>query len=372
MKYQAPRLKPLILLALAATFIVVFSCSNERDGFFARLFRGGVGTAGGIPVSVESVTSREQRENVAVPASVELSESADVTVPDDVTLERFLVNEGDAVRQGDVLARISEDEINLKLVRLRTDLREAQVKLEKNSYLFRNRDRLLEEDRIDRDQYDRLESDITANEAEVEKLRDDIANVERRMGEAQIVSPISGVVIRRHIANGETAQAGKPVLTVARIDPALISFRLDAEQAPLLKPGAIVKVALPAPGAAPLQASVTAVDAQIDPADRTFGVRAAAANPQGLLKAGMKVTAEFPGLSSTRTFVIPEEALIRDARGFFVFTVIQGKAHKVQVIPSQGRGDRMEIARGLTDEDVVVVRGQDKLTEGARVDIWGR
>lgn len=372
MKYQAPRLKPLISLALAAAFIVVFSCSNERDGFFARLFRGGEGAGGAIPVSVESVTAREQRENVSVPASVELSESADVTVPDDVTLERFLVGEGDAVKQGDVLARISEDEINLKLVRLRTDLREAQVKLEKNTYLHRNRDRLLEEERIDREQYDQLEADIAANEAEVEKLRDDIANIERRMGEAQIVSPMAGVVIKRHIANGETAHAGKPLLTVARIDPALITFRLDAEQAPLLKPGALVRVALPAPGATPLQASVTAVDAQLDPADRTFGVRAAAANPQGLLKAGMKVNVEFPGANSTRAFVIPEEALIREARGFFVYTVVQGKAHKVQVIPNQGRGDRMEVARGLTDEDVVVVRGQEKLSEGARVDIWGR
>ncbi|MFA5812566.1 MAG: efflux RND transporter periplasmic adaptor subunit, partial [bacterium] len=178
------------------------------------------------------------------------------------------------------------------------------------------------------------------------------------------------IVSRR--ASPTVAQAGMPLMSVTRIDPAVATFRLKPEEAATLKQGAAVRVIMPASGGEPIDAKVSSVDAQADPVDKTVAAHAQVPNAQGFFKPGMRVEVEFDGPKMQRTYVIPRDALIRDQRDYFVYTVSQGAAHKVQVIPVRTSGEQVEISRGIKDEDMVVVRGQDKLAEGTVVDIWGK
>ena len=116
--------------------------------------------------------------------------------------------------------------------------------------------------------------------------------------------------------------------------------------------------------------SVTAVDTKIDPEVGTFTASASIPNPDGIYKAGMRAQIEFENPVRRQVFVVPDVALIKEGRSFFVYTVKDGVAHRVQVIPEQTRGRYVEIMRGLKEDDMVVVRGQDKIKEGTKVDIW--
>ena len=362
-------MKSAILIALAAITIVVFSCSNERGGFLSKLLRGG---STGVPVTVETVAGEEKAAISQIPASVTASDKVDISLPEDAVIESFSAAEGEAVSQGDVIAKISEEEFAVKAARLRADLREIRNKYEKDTYILRNRDRLLDEGRIDEEQYDAIEKEVSDDEDEIERIQADLTRMEGNVGEPGITSPISGVLAKRYVSAGSMVAAGTPIATVKKMDPAMLEFRVTQDIAGQIRPDTRVQVIFPTLGDRREQANVTSIDTKLDPADNRLLVRASLPNTANLYKEGMAATVEIRADATRRIYLIPESALIREPRGYFVYTVVSGKAHRVQVIPEDTRGTLIEIARGLKDDDMVVVSGQDKIEEGTAVDIWGK
>jgi len=358
-----------IFIAIAAVVIVAFSCSNEEDGFISKMLKGG-GAA--VPVTVESVAVRDRAQKFTASGEIEPAESAEVTAPDEVIVDSFTVEEGDRVDSGDIVARLSEDEMNLRVVRLRADLREVQSKLEKDSYLLRNRDRLLDEERIDQERYDRLESDVEKDESEIERLNQDIGRIEDALGDSSLRSPIAGVVTKRNVSAGAVVEAGNSVLTVSKVDPATVKFTLSSDKSSLVRVGTPVRITFPALRGRRVDGSVAAVDTKVDAETGSFTASASISNPDGIYKSGMRADVEVENPVKQQVFIVPDTAIIKEGRSFFVFTVKDGVAHKVQIIPSQTRGRFVEVIRGLKEADLVVVAGQDKIAEGTRVDIWGR
>ena len=353
-------------IIIGAAILVIFSCSNEGDGFLAGLLKGG---GGGVPVTVESVLVEERQKDLTISASVEPGESIEVSLPDEVVVERVLVTEGQAVSAGAELVRLSEADLSAKLGRMRTEAREAQANFERDSYFSKNKDRLLAEGRIDQTQYDNIDGEVEKEEAGLEKIRQDLAKMEERAASPSVTSPIAGVVAKVNTAPGLATPAGRPIVTIAKSDQLSISFRLPANYASVARAGQTVKVRFAESGET-ADARITSVGTEIDPGDNTFQVKASVASPAARFKPGTRVEAQVPTSERQRIFIVPEEALMRERGAVFVFTVDKKVARKVQVLPSDTKGNRVEIARGLKEDDIVVVRGQDKISDGTAVDIW--
>lgn len=361
-------MKTIIGIIIGIGILVAFSCSNEGDGFLARILKG---SPGGVPVAVESVVAEERQRQFAIPATIEPAESVEVTLPEDAVIERVLVAEGQAVASGAELVRLSEADVTSKLATLRTDLRDAQARLDRDTYFAQNKDRLLAEGRIDQTTYDNIDEETEKDEADLEKIRQDVSKLEERQASPVVTSPIAGVVQRIYAAPGLVAQGGKSIATIGKAETMTITFRLPAAYAAVARAGQTVKVTFPDLGES-ASARILSIGTEIDPGDNGFAVRASLANPGGRLKAGMRAQVEVPMAEKQRVHIIPEEALIRERGAVFVYTVDKKIARKVQVIPSETVGTKVEIARGLKDDDIVVVRGQERLSEGTAVDFGKR
>lgn len=362
-------LKTWILILSGFSLVVAYSCSNEGGGFLAKLLKGG-GSA--VPVTVESVVVEERNQLIRVPVVLEAAEAVDVTLPEDVTIDRSAVAEGDTVNAGATLFRISEQEITTRLGRLRSELRDAQNNLDKSSYLLRNRDRLLEEGRMDKAQYDSLELEMQRAETGVEKVKAELAKTEEKVGSNVVTAPSAGVVAKLYGTTGTTISAGKPLATITRMDVVNAVFKLLSGNANYVKQGQTINIRLTDASQDNLSANIVSIGTEINPQDDTFTVKATLMNGGLKFKLGMRGEALLTGPEKQRVYIVPEEAIIRDRRAYFVYTIIKGVAHRVQVIPSQTIGNKVEIVRGIKDDDLVVVKGQDKLVEGTHVDIWGK
>lgn len=360
-------MKAAIFIIIGCIVLVAFSCSNEGDGFLSRLLKG---KGNAVPVMVESVTASDKSVGITAPAKVEPVESTDVSFPSDITVEKIFVAEGSAVSAGDALFSISEQDLSSQLARKRTDLKEAKSNLDKNNYFLKNRDRLFEEGRIDKNQYDNLESEVRASEAAFEKIQQEITKAEDLSRNNIVQSPTGGIVSKIYTPPGNTQIAGKTVMAISRPDPITISFKLLSQNAAAVKPGMIIKVRFLDLNGETTSARVTSVGTELDQTTGTFPVRAILSNPTGRYKSGMQAEASFTSSESQRVFLISENALIHERMAYFVYTVSDGKARKVQVIPNETSGSKVEIIRGLAEGDIVVVKGSDKLTDGTVVDIW--
>lgn len=355
-------------IALIGT-VLIAGCSSGGDGILDRFLKGSSGT---VPVTVENVIVTEKTYEIKVPATLAPASETTVSLPEEVTIRRTIAAKGDRVAEGDALFQIAETKTSSLLEKYRTDLRDAKAEVEKNSYLMRNRDRLLDEGKIDQDMYDKLDVEYEAGEAKVEKLQAEVTRLKDQTGDLSIASPTDGVVSNMFASVGMTIPAGKPLATITKTDSMTAIFELASYEAPAVRPGMPVMVRFPDLGGEAIKGAISNIDSSLDPANQTFRVFASIPNTKGFLKVGMTAEVQFMSNQKQRFYLIPTAALIKDKRRNFVFTVLDGAAHKVEVVTKEKQGNYIEIAKGLRENDLVVVKGNDKLIEGAMVDIWGR
>jgi len=371
------RLSVLVVITILAATTLQFGCfSSDSDderggvsGFLSKAFKKG---GSGVPVVVQRVREREVTQKMTMPAILTSSDRVEVRLPNESRIERFFINVGESVRRGTPLFQISKEEFNIQLAQLRAEQKELQANVEKNTYFLRNRDRLLEEGRITTEQYDSLEGEVEKSESDLEEVNAKLTTLEAQTDQTTVDSPIAGVVQSKLESAGGVAAANTPIVTIVRNDPMIVSFRMAGYEANAVKPGISLEVRLTDIPGERFRAQITSIGAELDPDSNTFPVKATISNPQGILKAGMNAFVELEGSRVQRYYVVPTEAVITDRRRNYVFTVDKGVAHRVRVIPREIRGNIAEIVDGLSDGDMVVVKGQDKLSEGTVVDIWRR
>lgn len=357
------------LTLIVAGMLFLVSCTQGQRSWLSGFFKE---RGSAIPVAVENVVVRERSVSIVVPATLGPSDKTEVILSNEAHIERVFVNNGSKVKEGDVLCRLSAEEYNLRLASLRAELRELQSNLEKNAYFLRNRDRLLEEGRINQDQYDNLESEVDENESRIEKVRAQIVELETRTGEVNVASPMTGIVQARMVSPGIVVPAGRPLFNIVKVNPIAVEFTLAPYEAKSVKVGMPVTIKFRDLPGEKVTANISFVGTKIDPETSRFNVRIILPNPNGVYKTGMVAQVEFESAEKQKYFSISEGAVIKDKRRHYVFTVYMGKAHRVPVRIRQIRGGKAEVIEGLMEGDIVVVRGNEELEEGTVVDIWGR
>jgi len=196
----------------------------------------------------------------------------------DGILGEMLVERGDVVKKGQILARlVSEAErAHLDLLKARAEF--AARKVERNEELYLRQ-------MISPHEKDELET-------EAHLLRLELREAEERLALRTIRSPIDGVVVERMSSPGEFVSEA-PILHLAQIDPLRIEATIPVELYGKLSVGMTGKVQWEAPGISSRSATVAVVDPVVDAASGTIGVRLELRNPGNRLPAGVKCWVEF-------------------------------------------------------------------------------
>jgi RND family efflux transporter MFP subunit len=207
-------------------------------------------------------------------------------------------------------------------------------------------------------------------------------------------TPIGGVVTATYVSPGDYADAGQIVATVASFDRIRVSLDVSGTERALIEVGQPVRIrtrsAAPggrsgAPGSmaadtAPTPASgnevtltgeVTKATLSADSNSRLFSIEIVVVNEGRLLKPGMLVSPEILVGSSSTLPVVPPVALFQRNGDQLVYVVTASgdsmTAGLRTVIPDITNGRLSAIARGIAPGDRIVVTGQNKLEDGARV-----
>ena len=158
------------------------------------------------------------------------------------TLERAAVEEKQRVRTGDVLAEVRADEERAALAEAKARLAEAEADLRLADVEIARARQLLEGKVGTRQAVDRAERDRDAAAARRETARAESERLAARIGKSRIVSPLSGVVLGKHVSTGETVDRGAPIATVADLDRLRVEAEVDEADTGRIRLGAPVVV----------------------------------------------------------------------------------------------------------------------------------
>jgi membrane fusion protein, multidrug efflux system len=332
-----------------------------------------VGCGGGTP---DAPAATEPKETPAVPVEVVGLERGDVvalyagtasleTERDALVVAKvggqvveILVEEGDRVKQGQVLARLDGDRLRLEMERALANLSKLEQEYNRSMQLF-------ERGLVSSGAFEDLKFELDA-------LRAIYRLAQLEHGYTQIRAPISGVVSQRHIRLGNTISVNEPAFQVTELDPLIAYIHIPEREFRRLEPGQSAELNLDAIPGQRFRSQVKRISPIVDPATGTFKVTMEVPDQGGRLKPGM--FGRFSIVWDTRrdVLLVPRVAIVDDDVSDSVFVVTDGKAERRAVRTGYTRGAQVEIVDGLNGDEEIVVIGQAGLRDGARVDVVRR
>jgi len=308
-----------------------------------------------IPVEIGKPTRGDIVAVYSGTAPIEAFAEADVIAKVAGEVREILVEEGDDVEQGQVLARLDGDRLRLELDQSQANLRKLQRDFERNVDLK-------EKGLISTGDFDKIRYDLEALQASY-----NLAKLE--LDYTQIRAPISGVISDRFVRLGETVSANEIAFRVTSFDPLVAYLHVPEREYRNIAEDQIVGIDIDALQGQRIIASVTRVSPVVDPQTGTFKITIEINDEERRIKPGMFGRISIVYDQHVNVLQVPRSAILEDSGETNVFVIEDGKAIRRKVETGYSNGGMIEIAEGLADNDKVVTVGQSGLKDDAVVTI---
>jgi membrane fusion protein (multidrug efflux system) len=347
-----PLSAPACALALALAFVC--ACGGQDPA-------GGAGGPGGPdghgprPPAVEVVTISPEsfRQRAALLGELRAVESVVVKSEIAGVIEEIGFVEGEPVAKGSVLFQLRDDE---EVARLN----EAEAQ------------RALAEDEFGRTR--RLASQNVAAEIQLERDRAELAvaraREERYRAEferTRILAPFDGRVGARMVSPGARVTPEDPLVRIDAMDPMELVFTIPEAALPLARMGAEFELEVASYPGRKFPGAISFVAPTVESANRRILIKGRVPNPEHVLLPGMFATVDAE-LGEREAFLVPEEAIVTDPQGFFVWRIgADDGAERVPVEVGSRQGPRVEVKAAFEPGDRIVTAGTHKVREGEKV-----
>lgn len=191
---------------------------------------------------------------------------------------------------------------------------------------------------------------------------------EAQLAKTRIQAPFAGVLGLRNVSVGDFVKDGAELVVLEDVGSMKVDLRLPERFLGQLRRGQAISVSVDAFPGRTFDATLDALDAQVDANGRSLLARGRLANPDGALRSGMFAKARIVLREKPEALVVPEEAILPVGSVAFVYKVDAGKAMRTEVKTGLRTAGKVEVLSGLQAGDVVVTAGHQKLTrDGAEV-----
>ncbi|OLF36987.1 efflux transporter periplasmic adaptor subunit [Psychrobacter sp. C 20.9] len=289
-----------------------------------------------------------------------------------VAIERVLVEEGDRVRAGQVLAMFDTDAMEQQVLQAEADVAEAEATLANASADAARVLPLIDIDAISKQEADRYRTSEVRARAALQASKARLSNQRLTLDNATVVAPVSGIISEKMIEVGQVA-GGDPLFTI--IKDGILEWRaeLDPKLIGDINIGTPVRVALPGDDSVMGQVNRIAPTADNN---RQITIYASLAT-NSKIRAGMYQTGEFL-LGSASTQTIPNSAIVSNDGYDYVMLVTNltttdgksmGRIKQQRVTLGERLGENVAVLEPLPSDSHIVQQGGSFLNDGDLVRI---
>lgn len=293
-----------------------------------------------------------------------------------------VVQVGDRVKLGDVLARLADDRLasdrQLRAAAVegaRAAVARDRATLAKARQTMARQEQLKGSTAYRKDRTEDAERDVeiaqaalARSQADVDAATAQLSLADIALADATVRAPYAGVVTVKHTTAGAYLRIGDPVITLLNDAEIEIEADVPVDRLAAIPPGTAIEAEVQNGGH--IFAAVRAIVPEENPRTRTRAVRfvlQADNQVENAIAANQSVMLHLP-VGGTRTaLTVSKDAIVRNGDRDAVFVVVDGKAVHKTVALGESLGSRYEVLQGLKAGDVVVVRGNESLRSGQAV-----
>jgi membrane fusion protein, multidrug efflux system len=294
--------------------------------------------------------------------SLRAVQGADLSTETSGIVSRILFENGQEVREGDLL-------VELDTGAEQATLRSAEAEADLARTVFERTKSLRGSNAVPQSDLDAAASQLRKVTALVEQLRADISK-------KQVRAPFSGRLGIRDVNLGQFVNNGDKIVSLQSLDPIHVDFLLPQQLISSLAPGQKLLLLTDAYPGREFQGELTAINSEVDRITRNIRLQGTLKNSDGALRPGMFARVEIFQGGADEVLRVPLTAVSRASYGDSVFVVLEkpGADGETELFVEQrfvrtGRtmGDFIAVTEGLNEGDTVVSAGAFKLRNGSAV-----
>jgi RND family efflux transporter MFP subunit len=360
----------LFILALAFWGIGCSKSKNKANEEAAR-----------VPVEVTTVQTSRVLQSLQFNGDVEAELEVKVfsKIPD--RIEKYFVDEGSYVRQGDPIARIFAATIIQAVRQAEAGLSAAKAQEANIAVEYERAQRLFKENAMSKQQYDMVVTQYEAAKAGLEQAQAGLLSAKSSLADATITAPISGIIGKRYYEAGDMANPAMPVATVVQMERIKVTFEATENDLGKIKAGQPADLQVRSFDEEIFSGKVSKISPVLDPLTRMASVEVLVNNRDKRLKPGMFgrvkiLTGVIDNAIAVPRYATIEQNTLQRVNGeeqvvtnYLVYVVEEGKAQQRKLQISYADHVQMAITGGLKIGEQLVTVGQTSLREGTPVKI---
>lgn len=337
-----------------------------------------------LPVTIAPVVRREFAEEISAVGTLTARETSLLSSKVAGTVNRVLVDIGDRVEDGAVVIELDKTNFSLAVQQAqaafassRAAIRQAEAQYEQAEKDFRRATELLKEKVIPQSRFDAAEAAFkTAKEsvsfagARHDQAKAALGTALEHLKDAGIRSPINGAVVERNVEIGQAVAPGTQLLRI--VDQSYLKADIDLPEGDIgrLAPDDTAIIMVDSHAGEEFPGKVVSINPMVDRQTRTFSVRIQSPNQQGKLMDGMFARVRL-FVGKRHALAVPRDALQRlPGSGTYYVFVVEGNKVDKRTVEIGVMNDRFsEVARGLVEDDKVVISGAGRLRSGAEITV---
>jgi len=374
-----------------------------------------------VPVRTALVEKGEVNSFLKVTGVVEANETVRVTSEIMGQAKEVKVKNGEEVNRGDILIALGDEQIKIQMAQAQATLDSVQASSDKiksgarpqvikqaESALLQakmNRDsveenylrmkKLFTEKAISEQQYEQAknqyeiadvqyqsaqesyelviegaaEEDIKSVEAQVRQAKAALDMAKYQLKNTQITAPISGKVTSISVSSGEMISPSIPLLSIIDVSRIFVKVGISEKDISKIKEGQKVSLEIDAFPEEKFRGEVVSKGVAVDQISKALEVKIEILQPETDIPIGVFARGDILVKTNQDALIIPSGALTRKKDGIYVYVIEEGIARQKEVVLGIIQDERVEILKGLSEKEEIVVLGNQELQDGLKVDV---
>ena len=332
-------------------------------------------TFGAAPVRVFKAVRTKVSEKLFYTGTIEAWQKINLTPETGGKIDRILVNEGDRVAKGQVLAELDVKAITLQFEQAKAGLAVAQANFNNAQTNLNRMERLFKEKAVSDQQYEQVRLGYDSAKAQLEQAQAAVNLAQHSLDVSILKAPFSGVIASK---NAEVGDVINPMMggfspgsaggVVTLVDFSRIKVKVDVSGSDIqrVQKGQAVRLRVPTLPDREFNGTVQVVNLAADPQTKKFGIEVTMDNPDQALRPGTFGEVIIEVHSHESALAIPQKAILENK---YVFVAQDGKAAKREVTLGLQNTTLVEVSNGLAEGDLVIAEGNFGLEDGAPIEV---
>lgn len=331
---------------LVALALLTVSCHTKNEGEEKPQ---------AVKVNVQRIQKVDKIQELNYSATIEADNTAQVSFAAAGTVNNVLVDEGQTVKNGQLLATIDATTYS-------NALQIANLSYEQSADTYKRLNELYVKGSLPEKDYIDIKT----------KLAQSAANKRisaKQIADTRLYAPMSGIITHRFIEKGSTAAPGIPAFSIIKTDMVYAKITVPESEVGIFKHGMAANVFIPTLNDS-IKGKISIINPQADDRSKTFTIKIKIDNGSQKLLPGMLAYVKVNPMKTEKVIVIPATAVVRDADDITYVYVANNNKTVVRKRITVGSITGMQeiiIKDGLSENDIIVTAGQSRLKDGAQV-----